>query len=308
MNLELLTVGTELLLGFTIDTNGAEIGRLLAAHGIRVVRRTSVPDDGAAIRDATDAALARTGALLITGGLGPTRDDVTKHAVAGLMGMPLAFDDDVWAALEERFRKLGRTTPPSNRSQAMVPVGATVLPNRWGTAPGLWLENTRGIVVMLPGVPMEMRNLLRHEVLPRLVTRGGGLITLSRTVRTTSIAESALADRLAGIEDRIAPVTLAYLPGLEGVDLRLTAWQAMPDEAARLLAEAIAKVKPLAGEHVYGEDEEALQDVLLARLRHTGDTVAVAESCTGGCSGRGSPRCREARLRFSEASSRTPTR
>ncbi len=285
MNIELLTVGTELLLGFTIDTNGAEIGRLLAAHGVRVVRRTSVADDGPAIREATDSALMRTGAVLITGGLGPTRDDVTKHATSDLMQMPLAFDEGIWASLEERFRKLGRSTPPSNRSQAMVPTGATVLPNRWGTAPGLWLENERGIVVMLPGVPIEMRNLLRHEVLPRLVARAGGRITLSRTIRTTSIAESALAERLGNIEERIAPVTLAYLPGLDGVDLRLTAWQADPDEAARLLGDAVAAVKPLGGEHVYGEDDETLQEILVGRLRHTGDTVAVAESCTGGLLG-----------------------
>lgn len=285
MNLELLTVGTELLLGFTLDTNGAEIGRLLAAHGIGVTRRTSVADDGTAIRDATASALERTGAVLITGGLGPTRDDVTKHAVCELMQAPLAFDASVWAALEDRFRKLGRATPPSNRSQAMVPAGATVLPNRWGTAPGLWLENDLGIVVMLPGVPMEMRNLLRHEVLPRMVARGQGRITLSRTLRTTSIAESALADRLDGIEERIAPVTLAYLPGLEGVDLRLTAWQLDPAEAARVLLDAVSAVRPLAGDHLYGEDDETLQEVLVARLRLTGDTVAVAESCTGGLLG-----------------------
>lgn len=286
MNLELLTVGTELLLGFTLDTNSAEIGRLLAAHGVRVVRRTTVPDDGPAIGDAAAAALQRTGALLVTGGLGPTRDDVTKHAVSTLLHMPLAFDEAVWSSLEERYRRLARPIPPSNRSQAMVPEGGVVLPNRWGTAPGLWLEKDGRLAIMLPGVPIEMRNLLRHEVLPRLTARGSGHITLSRTLRTTSIAESALAERLGSIEEQIAPVTLAYLPGLDGVDLRLTAWQLAPAVAEARLTEAAALIKPLAGEHLYALDEETLQEVLVARLRHRGDTVAVAESCTGGLLGK----------------------
>ena len=144
MNLELVTIGTELLLGFTVDTNGAEIAPGAGAIGVQVVRRTSVGDSAEAIREAVEGALARTGAVLTTGGLGPTRDDISKRVVAELFGMPLEFDEEVWGQLVERFARLGRTPVASNRSQAEVPRGATVLRNRWGTAPGLWLEGAPG--------------------------------------------------------------------------------------------------------------------------------------------------------------------
>ena len=285
MKLELLTVGTELLLGYTIDTNGAEIARALASIGVEVARRTSVGDDRAAIQDATGAALARTGAVLVTGGLGPTRDDITKHAVAELLGLPLEFHDDIWQGLLERFRSLGREPSMTNRSQAEVPHGGTVLRNRWGTAPGLWLDSSRGLVIMLPGVPIEMRNLLAHEVVPRLAPRGGKLVVRSLTVRTTSIPESTLAERLGDIENAVRPLGLAYLPGLEGVDLRLTSWGASAVESDARLASAAAELRRRAGEHVYGEGEETLAGIVVGLLRDRGWTIGVAESCTGGLLG-----------------------
>jgi nicotinamide-nucleotide amidase len=153
MELELVTIGTELLLGFTLDTNGAEIGRALAAQGIRLARRTSVPDRSDDIRDAVGAALRRTGAVLTTGGLGPTNDDVTKQTVAGLFGTPIVFDEALWQALLKRYARYRRTPTANNRSQAEIPQGAVVLPNRWGSAPGLWLEGAAGLAIMLPGVP-----------------------------------------------------------------------------------------------------------------------------------------------------------
>jgi nicotinamide-nucleotide amidase len=223
-SIELLTVGTELLLGFTVDTNSAEIGRTLAAAGVSVARRTTVGDNAAAIRDAVSAALDRSGIVLVTGGLGPTADDVTKKAVAELFQAPLEFQQAVWDALVARFARMGRVPSPANRSQAEVPRGATVLPNRWGTAPGLWLEGSPGVVIMLPGVPHEMRNLLTHEVLPRLTSRASSGVVRSRAVRTWGVPESSLAEKLDGVEGDIAPLSLAYLPGINGVDLRLTAW------------------------------------------------------------------------------------
>ena len=285
MNLELLTIGNELLLGFTADTNGAEIARVLASLGVRIVRRTSVGDRADDIQDAVRQALDRTGAVLTTGGLGPTRDDVSKHAVAALFDAPLQFDPAVWSDLVERFTRLGRTPPASNRSQAEVPRGATVLRNRWGTAPGLWLEGAPGLVIMLPGVPGEMRKLLEHEVMPRLVGRAGGLVIRSRLVRTTSIAESALAERMGEIEREIAPLTLAYLPGPEGVDLRLSAWGLPPVEADRRLNTAAALLRDRAGEHVYGGDDADLAALVLDAARARGLTIATAESCTGGLVG-----------------------
>ena len=283
MDLELVTIGTELLLGFTIDTNTAELARILGSHGIRVVRRTSVHDTEHSIRDAVHDALRRTGTVITVGGLGPPKDDITKDAVAALFDAPLAFDQEVWDDILARYRRLGREPTGSNRSQAMMPRGATVLPNQWGTAPGLWLEGPPGRVVMLPGVPYEMRKLAEREVGPRLaalVSTPSPII--SRVLRTAGIAESTLADRLGNVEEVIRPLTLAYLPQTAGVDLRLTSWHAPPEEAERRLHQAAEEIRRRAGAHCYGEGDTELAAVVLERLRRTGQSIAVAESCTGG--------------------------
>ena len=285
MELELVTIGTELLLGFTIDTNGAEIARQLGAVGTRISRRTAIADRADDIRDAVSEALGRTGFVITTGGLGPTRDDITKKVVATLFDAPLEFREELWTALLERYRRLKRVPAESNRTQAEVPRGATVLPNRWGTAPGIWLEGAPGTVVMLPGVPLEMRMLLEHEVVPRLTARSGDRVVRSRTLRATGIPESTLADRLGDIEDDIAPITLAYLPGLEGVDMRMTAWDLPADEADQRLAAAAERIRSLAPDVLYGEGEDDLAALVLDAARQRGVRLAVAESCTGGLIG-----------------------
>ena len=285
MEIELVTIGTELLLGLTVDTNGAEVARTLAAQGVRVTRRVSVADQPDQIRAAVSEALQRTGAVLTTGGLGPTRDDITKKVVADLFGAPLEFDESVWANLVERFARLERKPAESNRGQAEVPRGATVLRNRWGTAPGLWLEGSPGLVIMLPGVPLEMRRLLEHEVTPRLAARATDSVIRSLVVRTTGVPESSLAERMGEIEREIAPLTLAYLPGLEGVDLRLSAWSLAADEADRRLRAAADLLHGRAGENVYGEGDTDLAALVLDEARARGLQLAVAESCTGGLLG-----------------------
>ncbi|HEX9165159.1 MAG TPA: competence/damage-inducible protein A [Gemmatimonadales bacterium] len=285
MQVELVTIGTELLLGFTVDTNSAYLGQALGAVGVTVARRTAVADRPEAIRAAVEEALQRTGAVITTGGLGPTRDDMSKKVVAGLFGWPLRFDEGVWAELAARWRRMGRELSAANRCQAEVPEGAVVLPNQWGTAPGLWLEGPRGLVVMLPGVPREMRKLAEHEVVPRLQARAGELVIRSAVVRTTGIPESSLAARVGPHEDELAPLSLAYLPGTTGVDLRLTAWNLPPAEANRLLGAGMERLRALAGDHAYGTGEDDLAAVTLATLRGQGMTLALAESCTGGMLG-----------------------
>jgi nicotinamide-nucleotide amidase len=285
MNIELVTIGTELLLGMTLDTNGAEIARTLADQGVRISRRTSVADRANDIHLAVSEALERTGAVLTTGGLGPTRDDITKRVVAELFNVPLEFDESVWATLVARFARLERKPAESNRSQAEVPRGAIVLPNRWGTAPGLWLEGSRGLVILLPGVPLEMRRLLAHEVLPRLVQRAGQSVIRSLQLRTTGIPESSLAERMGDIEAEIEPLTLAYLPGLDGVDLRLSAWGLSAGEADRQLRAAADLVCARAGTNFYGEGDCDLARLVLDEARGRGLKLAVAESCTGGLVG-----------------------
>lgn len=285
MDIEVVTIGTELLLGLALDTNGAEIARTLAGRGVRVSRRSSVADRPDEIRDAVAHALERTGAVLTTGGLGPTRDDVTKKVVAELFDAPLEFDESVWADLLERFSRLQRKPAASNRSQAEVPRGATVLRNRWGTAPGLWLEGPPGLAILLPGVPFEMGKLLEHEVVPRLAAGASASVIRSLVVRTSGIPESSLAERIGEIESEIAPLTLAYLPGLEGVDLRLSAWDLPPAEADRRLRSAGDILRARAGDSVYAEGESDLAALVLEEARAEGLRLAVAESCTGGLLG-----------------------
>jgi nicotinamide-nucleotide amidase len=282
MKLEVVTIGTELVLGLTLDTNAADLGRALAAAGAEIARHVSVPDRPADIRAAVAEALDRSGFVIVTGGLGPTRDDMTKVEVAALFGKPLRLDEAVLKSLEARFRRLGRPMPAVNRTQAEVPEGAIVLPNPRGTAPGLWLEDSRGrVAVLLPGVPSEMRGLLVDEVLPRVAQRvGSRRVVLSRTLRTTGVPDSALAERIGAVEDDIAPLTLAYIPSVAGVDLRLTAWSLPPAEAEQRLAEHAAALRARLEDHCYGENEADLAAVVLDLLR--GKRLAVGESCTGG--------------------------
>ena len=289
MELELVTIGNELLLGFTLDTNAAELATALTAAGVHVARATTVPDDGDAIRGAVMDGLNRTGFVVTTGGLGPTRDDITKKIVADIFHAPLELDTEYLEKLRQRFARLGHSPmSEKNRTQAEVPRGAVTMKNRWGTAPGLWLEGEPGIAVMLPGVPQEMRGLLHGELLPRLkelMGAGSQRTTRSRMLRTTGIAESALADLLEGVENRLAPATLAYLPGPHGVDLRLTVWNANASEVDGWLEEAVALVRPLLGKQYYAEGDKDLAAVVLDALAESSHRLAVAESCTGGLIG-----------------------
>jgi nicotinamide-nucleotide amidase len=282
---ELVTIGTELLLGFTVDTNAAFLGQALSAVGVRIVRRASVADQPGDIRAAVDEALARSALVITTGGLGPTRDDMSKHVIAELLGMPLQFDEVVWQAVLARHRRFGRVPAESNRGQAMVPAGGVALPNPWGTAPGLWLDSPRGTVIMLPGVPLEMRMLVEHEVLPRLTARSAATVIRSATLRTCGVPESTLAERVGDLEDALAPLTLAFLPGVAGVDLRLTAWDIAAMEADILLRGGIDRLRARAAEWAYAEGDTDLAAIVLDQLRAFGCRLAVAESCTGGLLG-----------------------
>lgn len=282
MDLELVTIGTELLLGFTVDSNTALMGQLLAGAGIRISRSTSVGDDPELVAGAVGEALRRNRLVITSGGLGPTSDDLTRQAVAALFGLPLEFHQEIWDQLTARFARMGRTLAEKNRCQAEVPRGATVLPNPRGTAPGLWISGDLGEVILLPGPPRELRGLMVEEVLPRLTSRGESSVIRSLVVRTTGIAESAVAERLEPAEAELPPLTLAFLAGLEGVDLRITSWNLPASEAARQLETAADRIRGLLGAHVYGTDEDDLAEAFLAECRDRSLTLAVAESCTGG--------------------------
>jgi nicotinamide-nucleotide amidase len=294
--IELITIGDELLLGFTVDTNAAHISRILAERGIEVARRTTVGDDADQIADAVGRALERTGAVITTGGLGPTADDLTKPAIARVFDRQIRLDPAIAAELEKRWRARFPTSeyPPSNRAQAEIPAGAKILSNRHGSAPGIWLEDDRGRwVAMLPGVPREMRGMLADELLPAIEARmpnHDASPIVSRTLRTTGIAESAIADLLGkdflGAPDsELGRLPIAYLPGVTGVDLRVTVRGTARVTAEQLVGEAMARLKSVLGRHAYGEDDADLAAVVLDKCRRRGLTLAVAESCTGGMLG-----------------------
>jgi nicotinamide-nucleotide amidase len=289
MNIEIVTIGDELLLGFTIDTNAAHLARELAALGVRIVRRATCGDDALSIQSAVREALERTGAVITTGGLGPTADDMTKPAIAQIFGQQMVLDQDILSNLQERWRKrFNHELPISNHQQAMVPQGATILKNHHGSAPGIWLEDAEGKwVAMLPGVPREMRGMVADTILPRLRDRlpPNGPVIRSRTLRTANIAESALADRLGELARGVNGLSLAYLPGNDGVDLRLTSWDRDARATSSALEAAADLVRAKVGKFIYGEGDDDLAAIMLAECAARGATVAVAESCTGGMLG-----------------------
>jgi nicotinamide-nucleotide amidase len=289
MKIEVVTIGDELLLGYTIDTNAAHLARTLAAEGVEIARRTTVGDTASAIADGVRDALDRAGAVITTGGLGPTSDDLTKPSIAALFGRGMVLDEAHLAWMETRFRTLfQKPMPAANRQQAMLPEGARKLRNNHGSAPGIWLEDDRGRwVAMLPGVPREMRGMLADTLLPLIRERLGDdrRVVRSRTLRTTGLGESFIADRVTSLEGGVGPVNLSYLPNAEGTDLRITVRGIPAAEADARLEAAADRLRTVVGEAIYGEERADLAEVVLELCRGRGLTIAVAESCTGGLLG-----------------------
>jgi nicotinamide-nucleotide amidase len=290
MLLELLTIGDELLLGLTIDTNAAWLARELAGDGVSIAQRGSVGDDAERIANAVRDALDRTGALITTGGLGPTADDLTKPSIAALFGREMEFSAESWERLRQLWRERGRPgePPESNRQQVMIPAGARILANRHGTAPGIFLEDERGRwVAMLPGVPREMRGIFDDELRGLIRGRLGAAraVVRTRTIRTTGVAESQLPTLLGDTARGFDGLSLAYLPGQDGVDLRLTVRDAAPDDADARLAAGAARLVERVGSYVYADTLVDLAAVVLDAVRGRDLRLAVAESCTGGMLG-----------------------
>jgi nicotinamide-nucleotide amidase len=286
---EVITIGDELLLGFTLDSNAAHLARQLASIGMHIRERTTVGDDPPEIARVVREALDRTGAVITTGGLGPTSDDLTKQSIAAIFGREMQIDEEHLAWMEARWiKRFNRPLPATNRNQALVPRGAVKLKNNHGSAPGIWLEDERGRwVAMLPGVPREMRGMLADTLLPRLVERvPAATVVRSRTLRTVGVAESALADQIENMPGGpLAGVTLAYLPSIAGVDLRLTVRDMAPADADRLIDAAADRLIDCVGDSIYGEGDADLAAVVLELCRARGLTIGVAESCTGGLLG-----------------------
>ena len=284
---EVLAVGTELLLGQIVDTNSAWIGEQLALSGIDSLLQTKVGDNHARIVAALRAALDRADAVIVCGGLGPTHDDITREAIAEVMGAELVVDDDIVERIRAMFASRQRAMPEINVRQAMVPTGATVIEQRRGTAPGLICPVGDTVVYAVPGVPHEMREMLERAVLPDLRHRSGETAAIvSRTLRTWGQSESGLNEMLADYIDeleRARSTTLAFLAsGIEGLKVRLTAKAPSAAAAIAVLDQHDARLRVLLGSLVFGVDDDTMESVVLQLLRERGLTLGLAESITGG--------------------------
>lgn len=280
---EIITIGDEILFGQIIDTNTQWIGTQLTDIGIRPVRKTSVGDNKQDILDAFAQASQRVDVVIVTGGLGPTRDDITKHTFCEYFGTELEINQDALALITEFFAKRGRAMTELNIQQAALPKNCTYIPNLWGTAPGMWFEKDGAIYISLPGVPYEMKSLMEFEILPRLKARFSTHIIQHKSIRTIGIGESFLAEKISAWEDALPEhIKLAYLPHFGQVRLRLTGTGTDQDILERELAEQVALVLPLIEEHVFGYDSDELETVIGNLLINSNATVGTAESCTGG--------------------------
>ena len=285
----MVAVGTELLLGQVVDTNSAWIGESLALAGIDVFFQVKVGDNHRRIVEALQVALGRSDAVICCGGLGPTQDDITREAIAEVMGVSLVRDEDLALRVRERFAARGRRMALNNLRQADVPAGATPIPQLQGTAPGLICPVGDQVIYAMPGVPYEMREMLARAVLPDLAARAGGPSTIaSRTLRTWGLAESTVAEllgpRLEALDGAGNP-TIAFLAsGVEGIKVRVTV-KARPSDAAALLDAEEAEVRLVLGDAVFGVDDETMETAVGRLLIEAGKTLGVAESLTGGLIG-----------------------
>lgn len=288
MRCEVVAVGTELLLGQVVDTNSSWIGEHLAGLGIDSYYQTKVGDNLDRICSVLRSAVARNDFVVVCGGLGPTPDDITRDALAAVMGVELRRDPEIVERISERFWRRGRSMPDNNLQQADVPEGASVIPVFPGTAPGLVCPVGDTVVYAVPGVPWEMKEMMAEWIGPDMRRRAGvsGVIQ-SRTLRTWGESEGGLAEQLGGVIDRLdvsGTVTLAFLAsGIEGLKVRLTAKAATVDEAAAMLDAEEAAVRAAIGDDlVFGTDEETMETAVLDLCRRAGLTLATAESLTGG--------------------------
>lgn len=283
---EIITIGDEILIGQIVDTNSAFIAKELNKIGVAVYQITSVQDEREHILQALEDAKKRVQIVIVTGGLGPTKDDITKHVFCEFFNDTLISDEGVLQHVEELFAKYITSTPISdiNRKQALVPSKATVLKNEYGTAPGMWMLSGETVFVSLPGVPFEMQNLMKNAVIPKITSEFKRPYIFHKTLVTYGLGESAIAAKIEDWENRLPSfIKLAYLPSLGRVRLRLSAKGADQKLLEETIEIEMKKLQPLIGDIMYGtEDEETLEEVVAQLLTEQKMTLATAESCTGG--------------------------
>ncbi|MBL0126286.1 MAG: CinA family nicotinamide mononucleotide deamidase-related protein [Flavobacteriales bacterium] len=286
MTAEIISIGDELLIGQTVNTNAGWMGEQLGLIGIRPKRVLTISDDLPEILSAL--ATAKADIVLITGGLGPTNDDITKHALCEFFGTRLIRHPEVEVRIEEMFARMGRSPKDlleMNRAQADLPEHCTVIPNDRGTASGMWFERDSRVFVSMPGVPYEMKAMMSGRLLPMFTERFAPPTIIHRTVLTTGLGESALAQRIADWEDDLAAddIKLAYLPSPGLVKLRLSTYaNEDPGSARSSIDDQVLQLYALIPELIFGTGEERLEQVVGTLLRERGQILSLAESCTGG--------------------------
>ena len=283
MKATIITIGDEILIGQILDTNSRYISRALNAHGIVVAERTSIGDNRTQIVETLDRALAQSEVVIITGGLGPTKDDITKHTLCEYFGSTLRYDEREAEHIRTLLAVRNIAFNDLNRGQAMIPECCTVLHNAHGTAPGMWFEREGRVVVSLPGVPFEMQHLIDEEVMPRLCKRFELREIVHRTMITFGIAESILAEKISAWETALPEyLHLAYLPAPNVVRLRLSAYEVEGKEVSREIDAQFEKLGSIIPDNIAGFEEASVEELVHNILTERGLTLAVAESCTGG--------------------------
>ncbi|MBO0929518.1 competence/damage-inducible protein A [Fibrella aquatilis] len=280
---EVITIGDEILFGQIIDTNTQWISTELTTLGIRTIRKTSVGDTTDVILDALREAAARADVIIITGGLGPTKDDITKKTLCQYFGVGMVRNQQALDLVTSFFEKRGREMTDLNREQADLPENAEYIQNDWGTAPGMWFDEADTVYISLPGVPFEMKSLMTNRMLPKLKNRFDLPVIRHKMIRTIGVGESFLAEKIEAWEDALPPhIRLAYLPSFGQVKLRLTASGADNEQLGRELDAEVAKIMPLIEANVYGFDGDEIENVVIKLLKEKNLVLGVAESCTGG--------------------------
>lgn len=288
----ILSIGDELVLGQTVDTNSAWLSQQLAAIGVRLAAHATVPDDQIGIERAIRSAAADCDILLISGGLGPTEDDLTRQALAGVLGVPLEINDEALKTLTAFFRFLKREMAPSNRIQAMLPRGTSMIENICGTAPGIAAEvvspeagpqtSHKCRVFVMPGVPKEMKAMFSGRILPELREAGGGAAIVSRTLHTFGQGESNIGEMLGELMKRGRNPSVGTTVAGGVVSIRVNSYFESRERAAAELEGTVELCRAKLGDLIYGEDEQSLAGVVAGMLKRSGQTVCTAESCTGG--------------------------
>ena len=279
----IVTIGDEILIGQVVDTNSSWIARKLNLQGINVQEMLSVSDTKEAITESLKYAFEKADLVLMTGGLGPTKDDITKKTIADFYGVEMDFHQPTFDYIEKLFKKWGRSTTEAHRQQCFMPVNATLIENKMGSAPGMWFDENNKVLISMPGVPYEMEYIMINGVLPRLKNRFISLPIAHRTILTVGEGESRLALKIEDFENNLPPnIKLAYLPGLGQVRLRLTGRGKDEVVLNNQLDEKVEELKTIIPEFIFGYEIKSLENVVGELLKAQSKTLSTAESCTGG--------------------------